>query len=167
MAARSIAGQRGRTDRHLCCRHSTDNSGYLFIYFLLLFSYPTLRLQPVQPDKLSCLGHLDRTTHITAHLPARPPAHLPTVMGNQKLPKCSHHLFSPVPKTPLMSLPLCHNSAASLAHGARSIWHVSPAPAQPPHVLSCHQPRWQWLLFHSHRRSKCLKQARERCWSVW
>lgn len=111
-----------------------------------VFSYPTLCLQPAQPDELSCLGHLDRTIHITTHLPPRPPCPPTNSNGESKA--------SEVQPPPVFSTPQNHSRIAtfaplfsselgtgtSLAQGTCSIWHVSPTPAQAPHMLSCYQP---------------------------
>lgn len=128
----------------------------LRVIYFLVFSYPTLCLQPAKPDKLSCLGHLDETIHITAHLP---PAHLPT--GNQKLPKDNHHLGFPLPKTTLTLLPLCYYSALSLAQGTGSIWHIPPAPAQAPHVLSSAPSPWGSCCCAQTQKEKVSKQTLE------
>lgn len=132
----------------------------LRVIYCLVFSYPTLCLQPSKPDKLSCLGHLDETIHFTAHLPPETPfAHLPT--GRQKLPKYNQHLWFPLPQTTLALLPLCYYSALSLAQGTCSIWHISPAPAQAPHVLSSTLSHWGSCCCARTLKEKVSKQAQE------
>lgn len=54
----------------LSAQHCQLRDYLINIFFV--FSYPTLCLQPAQPDEFSCLGHPDRTIH-TASSTTRPP----------------------------------------------------------------------------------------------
>lgn len=127
MAARSIAGQRGRTDRHLCCRHSTDNSGYLFIYFYYYFLIPLFAYSLCSQTSLVALdtwiGPLT-SQHIFQHDP------LPTYQQLWAIKSCQSaattcFLQSPRPLS-------CRYLCAVIQ---RRAWHAVPAASGMFHLL--------------------------------
>lgn len=133
----------------------------LGVFFV--FSYPTLCLQPAQPDELSCLGHLDRTIRITADLHHDPSAHPPTGTGIKSFQSATTTWFFHSPK------PLSHRYLCAVTQ--QRAWHRVPAASGMFHplqlrLLTCSPllpatgivaavPKYRW--------SKCLKQARELC----
>lgn len=162
-AASQGRGGEQNAHRHSCCRHSTVNSGLVFPFFFFVFSYPTLCLQPAQPDELSCLGHLDRTIRITSSTTTPPP--LPTYQQQRGIRSFQRANTTWVFHSPKPLQRRCC-SAASLAQGTCSIWHVSPAPAPAPHVLSSVSSRWDSCRRAQTQKERVSKQARELCSSV-
>lgn len=127
----------------------------LRVIYCLVFSYPTPCLQPAKPDKLSCLGHLDETIHITSSTTTPLLTHQ---QGIKSFQSTATTWLTQCPKRLLHGYLLCYYSALSLA---QHTWHISPASARAPHVLSSALSHWGSCCCAQTEKEKASKQAQE------
>lgn len=132
----------------------------LTVIYCLVFSYPTLCLQPAKPDKLSCLGHLDEN-HSNDSTSPTTTSLLSYQRGGKSFQSTTTTTSVFMPKTTPVLLPLCYSSALSLAQDTCSTCHVSPAPAQVSHMLSSAPGHWGSCCCAQTLKEKVPKQAEE------